>query len=110
MTTWAQPKQLALMADPLDERFTEFHQANPHVYDRLVAMAREWRVAGHDFGSIAMFFEALRYEVGRTNSTDQFKLNNSLRSRYARLIAWNEPDLAHFFHTRALRTDWEDSL
>jgi hypothetical protein len=102
-TTWAEPLQLSFLPDPLEVRFLEFHHANPHVYAALVDMAHEWRNAGHDSGSIAMFFEVLRWRVGITTSGEQFVLNNSYRSRYARLIAANEPELRQFFHTRQLR-------
>lgn len=105
MTTWAQGRQLALLDDPLDVRFAEFHQANPHVYGRLVEMARDWKAAGYEHGSIAMFYEALRYETGVATHGDQFRLNNSFRSRYARLVEATVPDLIGFFHTRTLGTD-----
>ncbi len=106
MTTWAEPRQLALLADPLDERFTEFHHANPHVYRTIVAFAYQWKSAGHDKCSMKMLFEVLRWEYGiTTRSTDGFTLNNSYTSRYTRLIHANEPDLAGFFNTRQLEAD-----
>jgi vacuolar-type H+-ATPase subunit E/Vma4 len=106
--TWAQPQQLALLADPIDERFLEFHHANPHVYRRLVAMAREWKDAGHDACSIKMLVEVLRWQGGvQTDRRDGLLINNSFTSRYARLIAANEPDLAPLFTTRTLRSDWD---
>ena len=98
--------QLSLLANPIDERFIEFHHANPHVYDRLVALARQWHHAGHEKCSIDMLFHLLRWEHGiTTRSADEFRLNNNFTSRYARLIAANEIDLAHFFDTRHLRSE-----
>lgn len=107
MTTWAEPKQLALLADPLDERFNDFHHANPHVYRALVEYARRWKAAGHAACSMKMLFELLRWDVGIATTGDSFVLNNSLTSRYARLIHANEPDLSGFFNTRTLHTDWD---
>ena len=99
-------RQLQFFPDPLDEQFVAFHHANPHVYDELVELAREWKRAGNDRGSINMFFEVLRHRDGlSTTSDDGLKLNNSLRSRYARLIAANERDLAEFFELRALASE-----
>lgn len=99
-------RQLAFYPDPIDQAFVEFHHTNPHVYDRLVDMARKWQQAGHGKCSIKMLFEVLRWDEGiRTESDDDLVLNNSFTSRYARLIAANEPDLAHLFETRALASE-----
>lgn len=104
--TWAKQQQLALLEDPIDARFVEFHHANPHVYARLVAMARQWRNAGHDKCSIDMLFHLLRWEHGIATTGDQFRLNDHFTSRYARLIAANEPDLSGLFNTRTLKSEW----
>ena len=96
-------RQLAFLADPIDEAFYTFHHHNPAVYTTLVRMARAWKHAGHSRCSIAMLYEAARYDRGlKTRSADGLKLNNNFRSRYARLIQANEPDLAGFFETRVL--------
>lgn len=101
--------QLALF-DPLEERFIEFHHANPEVYDALVTLARRWKDAGHHKVGIATLFEVLRWERGLRGikDIDGFKLNNSYRSRYARIIMANERDLKGFFELRSLhdRTEW----
>ena len=93
-----------MLQDPIDTAFLEFHHSNGDVYEALVRMARRWKAAGHDRCSIAMLFETLRDGRGlTTTSSDGLKLNNNFRSRYARLIQANEPDLAGFFETRQLR-------
>lgn len=99
-------RQLALLQDPIDQAWLEFHHANPHVYDDLVRLARRWKAAGHDRCAIGMLFELLRWDHGlRTDTDDGLKLNNDFRSRYSRIIQANEPDLAGFFETRALATE-----
>lgn len=98
--------QLSFLPDPIDERFVEFHHSNPHVYRHLVGLARQWRDAGHRTCSMKMLFEVLRWDAGvRTSSADGLKLNNDFTSRYARLIAANEPDLAHLFERRCLAAE-----
>lgn len=87
----------------IEERFTEFHEANPHIYERLVAMARSWKAHGHRRCGIKMLMEVLRFDLGTSTDTADFKLNNNYSSRYARLIAEREPDLAGMFETRKLR-------
>lgn len=100
--------QLSFLPDPIDQAFVAFHHSNPHVYRALVGLAREWVRAGNGRCSMGMLFEVLRFDHGlRTASADGLKLNNNFRSRYARLIAANEPDLAHAFETRALATERE---
>ena len=106
MTTWAEPRQLALLEDPITARFTEFHQRNPGVYTAIVRLARQRKDAGWRTGSIAQIFEILRWEADLLVVTDDgLKLNNDYRAPYARLVMANEPDLAGFFHTRSLRAD-----
>jgi len=98
--------QLSLLPDTIDQAFFAFHHANPDVYRALVKLARQWKAAGHDRCSVNMLFEVLRYDRGlKTATTDGLKLNNSYRSRYARIIQANEHDLRGFFETRALSTE-----
>jgi hypothetical protein len=95
--------QLTLLPDQIEMRFLQFHHDNPHVYAELVRMARHWRDTGHESCSIKMLFEVLRWHRGIESHGDAFNLNNSYTSRYARLIAANEPDLREFFQMRQLR-------
>ena len=97
-------RQLALLADPIDADWVTFHQANPHVYAELVRLARGANIRGQKLG-IGCLWETLRYSLS-VDSTDPVKLNNSYRSRYSRLIMANEPDLAGYFDTRTLRSEW----
>jgi hypothetical protein len=91
--------------DTIEGRFREFHAANPWVYERLRYLARDLVDKGHTRIGIGMLFEVLRWQYARaTINTDGLKLNNDFRSRYARLLADNEPDLADAFETRRLRT------
>lgn len=84
-----------------EARFARFHSDNPHVYRRLVDLARSAKARGKRVG-IGMLFEVLRYEfVIETSSDDGFRLNNNHRAFYARAIMANEPDLDGFFETRA---------
>lgn len=91
--------------EPLQRDFDEFHAANPHVYDELVWLARQGKAAGAKKLGIGQLFEVLRWQtLLRTNSTD-FKLNNNLRSFYARMIMERESDLAGIFETRTSVAD-----
>lgn len=91
-------------AETLEHRFLEFHAANPHVYDRLVALARQAKRRGREKLGIAMIYEVVRWEhFMRTDDPEGYRLNNNWRAFYARLIMRREPDLAGIFDTRAQR-------
>lgn len=95
--------QLGLFDDPIDAAFRAFHHQHPEVYRELAALARQWKAAGHNKVGMAALFEVLRWQRGlATRDVDGFKLNNNFRSRYARLLMANEPDLNGFFETREL--------
>ena len=89
--------------DEIQRRFLQFHRDNPHVYEKLVELARAVQRAGFRNYGIEPLFARLRwhYDID-TRSTDGFKLNNNYTSRYARLLMEREPDLAGFFRTRTL--------
>lgn len=88
----------------IEQAFAQFHQANPHVYQNLVSMTRELVQKGRTRLGIAMLFEALRWSYMLVNDpTSEFKLNNNYKSRYARLIAEQEPDLQDVFQLRELK-------
>ena len=88
----------------LQARFEGFHAANPRVYSTLVQLAREARAVGQATVGIGMLWEVMRWKLSLAVTTSSaFKLNNNHRSRYARLIMAQEPDLADVFETRELR-------
>lgn len=87
------------------ERFTQFHYHNPHVYRMLVKTCRYVRRTGIQRLGIADIFERLRWFYRFETVGEPFRLNNSFRSFYARLIMVSEPDLADFFETRTSQAD-----
>ncbi len=90
----------------IDDRFAEFHAANPHVYAELVTLARQAHARGYRRIGIELLFSALRWRRMMSTTADfyGFKLNDHFTSRYARLIMTREPDLIGLFAVRALRT------
>jgi hypothetical protein len=86
----------------LERAFLEFHKRNPHVYDRLVKLARDLCARGHRKLGIGMLYEVVRWMHYMETTDEEFKLNNNHRSRYARLIMSSEPDLSDVFEVREL--------
>jgi hypothetical protein len=100
--------QLALGFDrskTIDERFCEFHAANPHVYDELVTLARRAQRRGHQRIGIELLFAIIRWRrmMRTVDPSSGFKLNDHYTSRYARLIMQQESDLDGFFETRRIK-------
>lgn len=91
--------------EDLEKKFWVFHQQNPHVYEHLKKLAFQFldRRPSRDL-SINMIFEVMRWEVAFSTSDEDYKLNNSYRSRYARLLMWSESRLNDRFETRELKT------
>lgn len=87
----------------LEERFAEFHAANPHVYTRLRDAALAQARGGAPRLSIAKLAEELRADHRVKTGGDDFKINNSFRAPYARLLMEREPLLRGRFETRAGR-------
>ena len=86
-----------------EERFLKFHSENVGVYVELRKLALELVEAGHDHFAVATIYEVLRWRhFMRTKDDSGWKLNNSYRSRYARMLAENEPRLANVFEMRRL--------
>lgn len=84
----------------LRQKFEEFHEANPEVYNELTKLARELKVKGRDKYGIKSLFEVIRWHRALTTIGDDFKLNNNHAPFYARLIMSKEADLEEFFNIR----------
>jgi len=89
--------------ESLDERFERFHASNPHVYAKLRDLALPIARLGKKT-SIKMLWEVLRYQELVRTEGEEFVLNNSFTSRYARLLMEQEPALRGLFATRELRS------
>lgn len=106
MLNWQEEFDFGPRDRSIQERFEDFHAANPRIYDLLVRFARDAKRAGRRQYGIAAIFERVRWHIYiETQRDDDFKLNNDYRSRYARMIMDREPDLAEFFELRELKTE-----
>lgn len=86
------------------ERFTAFHEANPHVAALLAEMALALKAQGRTRYGIKALIEALRFQYNvQTTGDEEFKLNNDFTAHYARLLMREYPALAGFFETREIR-------
>ncbi len=98
--------QLDIFSPPsaIDAAFWTFHEANGHVYTRLVSMTEQAKRAGLTRVGMKQLFEVLRWNHALRTSGDPFLLNNSFTSRYVRIIQERRPDLADMFEVRRLHS------
>lgn len=95
----------AVKPPTLEEQFEEFVAANPQVVNRLAELALNLIDNGVERLSINMLFETVRYEaLVSVDPHSNFRLNNSYRSRMARLLMERHPELNGRFQVRELRT------
>ncbi len=88
-------------------RFREYHAENPAIYAGLRRYALDAVRAGRTRLSINRLFERLRWDTEVEGKGDPFKLNNTFRAHYARLLMDQEPALAGVFETRRSAADEE---
>ncbi len=84
---------------PLQQRWREFHAANPHVYahfERLALKAAQFRVR---FGAKAIW-EVMRWEMAINTTEAEPKLNNSYTAYYAREFVRRHPEHTGLFEMR----------
>lgn len=93
------------------EDFENFHRNNPHVYEVLVRLTRQWVSRfGREHTGIARIYEAARWEIAMSTDDPTFKINNNYKAFYARLIMRREKDLDGLFKLRKSAADtWESA-
>lgn len=95
---------LTATESPIQKAFTAFHEANPWVLTELARIARAYKRMGRTRIGMKHLIEVLRWEhAQRTESAEQFRINNSFPSRYVRLLSREYPDVADMFEVRRLR-------
>ena len=82
----------------IDERFAEFHAANPHVAEEMLRLARARLERGERRIGAKALWEELR---GSLSTTDpEYSLNNTYTALYARLLLELEPRLINVIEVR----------
>lgn len=84
----------------LEDRWKQFHRLNPDVYEKLRLVSLDMRRRGIRHWGIGAVFERLRWLYKFQTQGDDYKLNNSWRAFYARLLMEREAELEGFFELR----------
>ena len=83
--------------------FQRFHEANPHVYDALKAVAL-WCVRNGKTVGMKAIYERVRWEYNVQTDDEPYRMNNNYTAHYARLLMKQEPELADYFQVRKIRS------
>ena len=84
----------------LKQRFDEYHQMNPHVYDLVKHYAMEAIMAGHKHYGMQSVIERIRWHSKIESTDPDFKINNNHAPFYARMFNAEFPQFGEFFRTR----------
>jgi hypothetical protein len=88
-----------------EQKFREFHAANPEVYQQLRALALQLHRRGRPRYGIGALVEVLRWNRAIQTTDEDYKINHNYKAFYARLLMKQEPELAGFFETRVSDAD-----
>jgi hypothetical protein len=96
-----------------EERFNNFHSANPHVLWAIISLIDQAKAKNIKKWSIRSIFHILRWDSAmRTNGNEPWKLNDHFSPFYVRMIIDHYPEHDGFFEERKSRADnarWGDS-
>jgi hypothetical protein len=93
------PRFLVEPSTSLEERFARFHRENPSLYREFERRAMALYNAGAQHIGIAMIAEVIRYDEAVARR-DAYKVNNSYRAFYARMLVHDHPELSSLIETR----------
>lgn len=96
------PTQCDLYKKTLEEKFLDYHAANPQVFSEFVKLAERAKAEGRRHFGAKFLLEKIRWD-SPVAAQDLYKVNNNFPSRYVRLLAKTRPDLAIMFATRKLK-------
>lgn len=88
----------------LDQKFWKFHHDNPQVFAKLEELALQAYARGRKKIGIGMIFEVLRWNSHMETTGDTYKLNNSYRSRYVRILIDSHHEFSDLFETRKIHS------
>ena len=84
-------------------RFLSYHKNNPHIYSKFKDMAYQVKATGRDRYSAEIIISVLRWDRDiSTRSGDEYKISDSWRSMYARLLAYEYPEFENFFSFKGM--------
>lgn len=79
------------------EAFKKFHEKNPQVYTEFKRLAHEIKATGRKKYSVDAIIHVIRWNYDIQTTGRNFKIPNTIRSIYGRLLVYHEPEFDDFF-------------
>ena len=97
----------ALNGCTIQEKFEEFHENNPEVYQKFIKYANQIRDMGYEKYSAKQVVGRVRwhFQFEVKDKSDKYKINDAFTSRYARLYNDDFPSMIPFFEFRRIRSE-----
>ena len=90
----------------IQERFERFHRENPQVFVAFAEAARQLKARGRTRYGAKAIYEHMRFHMALPTAGEEWKLNNSYTSRYARLLLSEFPgEFDEFLELRKLQSE-----
>lgn len=97
------------MPKTIDERFAEYDNKHPEIWEAFEAMTLKLIKKGKRHYSADMVFHEIRFETRLSGKPDDtFKINNDFVSRYSRKFLDRHHEHHSFFETRKLSSERND--
>lgn len=96
------PTSLDLFPLSIQERFDKFDKANPKIFGLYKKFAFKFLATGKKKCGISLITERIRWEVTVETTGKDFKISNDFRSRYARKLMSEVPELKGLFNIKQL--------
>jgi len=84
-------------------KFNEWDQKNPEVYDLFIRFTLQAMKAGHKHLSAWMIVNRIRWETSIVTKGDDFKISNDFIALYARKFMAEHPEHKGFFRLRPMK-------
>ena len=91
------------------EKFETFQKNNEHVLSKLIELCERAVYSGRKKLSMGQMFEVLRWDYSLKTNAKDFKLSNSYRAYYTRLIRKVRPELGNLITSKRSRADCNEN-
>ena len=87
----------------LVQKFKEYHDKNPQVFEMFKRFSQEAKQAGFKKFSAKAVFERMRWYTDIETKGEPFKLSNNYHAYYARKLMEEVPEFDGFFRTKMIQ-------
>lgn len=89
--------------ESLREKFSKWHEANPHVYEHFERFTRQVIATGRKKCGAWLVINRIRWFTEIETHGGKFKISNDFIALYARMFMERNPEHAGFFTTKPMK-------